>query len=472
MKNILIVCDGILAKKFIETIVKLKNIHHNYVIVYKSDKTLPEVFFPDNMEFYQFDPTSKERLRSVINGDFSRFMVILDDKFEAQVVYENLRDIQAHRDIFIVDMWNGTLKLRANDEFVKFIDMTSIICQRLTGFLPDNPIFADNIGLGIGEIMEVKVPVGSSFAYRKVGLFNQNKFQIPLIYRQNRYIITKSQTTIMPNDSLLLTGEPAALKNIFNAIKKEKGQFPSPYGINIYLLIDLKEMTRSRFSKLIQTAQYLNEVLKNHLLYIRVINPTLNEYFDEIKSLSFKNSCEVLVDYKNTTANFMGSDIKRFNIGFVVVENDFFEEYKESLYRESIPVLTLGDGDIKAIKKGIIVTNDRKDAPESSVVYDVCEQFGMDIYLYYYDQNITSTKEIIKHYKELSELFKKELIIVDKEENPIKILEKKKDFLQFIPFTKKILNRGLAAPFMRDFDLLYYALRSNYQLFIPSSYEI
>ena len=42
MKQILIICDGILAKHFLERVFKIKNVLHNYVIIAKSDEFVPQ----------------------------------------------------------------------------------------------------------------------------------------------------------------------------------------------------------------------------------------------------------------------------------------------------------------------------------------------------------------------------------------------------------------------------------------------
>ena len=49
MKNILIIGDSILAKNFLEKIIKLKNLRHNYTIVYNSDNTISENIKGDNI---------------------------------------------------------------------------------------------------------------------------------------------------------------------------------------------------------------------------------------------------------------------------------------------------------------------------------------------------------------------------------------------------------------------------------------
>ena len=39
--------------------------------------------------------------------------------------------------------------------------------------LPNVPVLAQNIGLKQGEIMEIRIPFGSSYAYRYIGSIEQ-----------------------------------------------------------------------------------------------------------------------------------------------------------------------------------------------------------------------------------------------------------------------------------------------------------
>ncbi|MSN96306.1 hypothetical protein F1B92_03710 [Campylobacter sp. FMV-PI01] len=472
MKNILIIADGIVAKNFLENIVKLKNVNHNYVIVINDDETLPKNFNIENAKVYKFDPTSKARLEMIVDDNFDRFLVIMDDKFEAKIVYENLRSLNSDEEIYLLDKWN--LIEEIEDEHMKFINVNSIISSRLVGFLPDSPVFADNIGLGEGEIMEVKVPIGSSFAYKRLNTILRNSFSIPMIYRHNEIILTKNNTMIFPNDSLLLVGKPAILKDVFLSIKKAKGQFPSPFGINFYLIFDMKNLSYERFKKIYENAIFLNKTITNHKLYIRVINPTISKILDDIKKLNEDDSCEVFIDYNHTKPDMMKVDIKKHEIGMVIAEKNFFETYKKQFYSLKTPVLSIGKGDIKNLKKGVILVNSKSSTSEASVVFDLCGQLGIDIDLYYYDNDINSNKSVLSYYESLSTLFKKDLIINDdKTQNPLQILKHQSDFLHFVPFDKKTLkSKRIKSIFSKDMDELYFMLEDNYQLFIPSYCEI
>ncbi|MFW5619519.1 MAG: TrkA C-terminal domain-containing protein, partial [Campylobacter hyointestinalis] len=264
MKNILIIADGILANHFLERLFNSRNNSlHNYTIITYNDETLPQnrANF-ENFNFLIFDPTSFSKLRLHIKSEFEKIMIIMEKELDARSVYENLKKINQKVEIDIMDFWGLEDKLN-NDYLLRLIDVRKILSSRFMDFLPDVPVIADNIGLGIGEIMEVKVPNGSSYAYRHIGNIRKKKWKIAMIYRHQNYIIAMPDTIILPNDVLLIVGEPRVLESVFRAVKKEPGQFPSPFGNNIYLSLDMKNMSESAIFALINDSLLIHSKLNN-----------------------------------------------------------------------------------------------------------------------------------------------------------------------------------------------------------------
>lgn len=467
MKNILIIADGILAKNFLETVVSLKNLKHKYTIIYYNDETISDKIQGENIVLHKFDPTSYEKLSFVAISKFSSCMIIMDEELDALATYENLRQINDEQEIYLLDKW-GLIDSIGKCSHTKVVDVLSIITSRLVGYLPDHPVLADSVGLGKGEIMEVKVPSGSSFAYKKIGML-QGKFKIPIIYRYNTMVITKYNTMIFPNDTLLVVGEPNVLEDVYKAIKEAKGQFPSPFGINFYLILDMVNLSEDEFIKIMNNAKYLNEKLTNHKLYIRVINPNLSIMMDDIKKYLINETYEILIEYRKNSPAIIKEDVEKYKIGMIISNNNFFENNKKLFFVLKTPVLTLGKGDVDKLTKGIVLVDQVSQASEASVVFDLCGQLGLDIYLYYYGED----DEVIKRYSDLADLFNGNLIIEDdKNINPYMRLKDEQNLLHFVPFNDKILNKKLTSIFSKDLDELYFNLSDNYQLFVPDFYEI
>ena len=89
----------------------------------------------------------------------------------------------------MLDLWE--LGGPEDDSHLTVLDARAVLTARLMDFLPDIPVVADNLGLGKGEIMEVKVPVGSSFMYRHISSITQKKWRIAMIYRGSNFMIAK-----------------------------------------------------------------------------------------------------------------------------------------------------------------------------------------------------------------------------------------------------------------------------------------
>jgi len=108
--------------------------------------------------------------------------------------------------------------------------------------------------------------------YRHVSSIAQKRWRIALIYRGTEIILPKPNTMIQPSDILLIVGDPNVLQNVYRSIKRESGQFPSPFGSNIYTLIDMRSMSKERVSKLIKDSLYVHSKLNNKRLIFRVID--------------------------------------------------------------------------------------------------------------------------------------------------------------------------------------------------------
>ena len=142
MKQILIICDGILAKHFLERVFKIKNVLHNYVIIAKSDEFVPQKLKDsENFLIHSFDPTSLEKLRQiVIESEFMQCIVVMDDEFDTKITTANLKEISPELELYIVDFW-GFAKEYKNEDHIKVLNALSLCSSRLIGFLPDSPIF-------------------------------------------------------------------------------------------------------------------------------------------------------------------------------------------------------------------------------------------------------------------------------------------------------------------------------------------
>lgn len=464
MKKILIIADGILAKQFLEKVMETEAGENSYTIVTYKEETLPKKR-PENFKFFEFDPTSYEKLAVILNEQFFQVMIIMSNELDVKATYTNIRRVDSKVRIVIMDRWD----LQIEDKRLLMLNSREILASRFTDHLPNTPIVAQNIGLGIGEIMEVSVPVGSSYAYRHLASIEQSKWRIAAVYRSNTLILPRPALMLLPNDLLLLVGDPKVLQSVFKSIKRELGQFPSPFGSSIYCLVDMLRMKNDEIDVLINDSLLLHSKLNSNKLHIKIINPTYSKTLEKIKSYS-NHHINVLIDYFETNPRkVLRDDTEKMDIGLIVVMNTFFQKNKRTLYKTKLPIFKMGKRGFGSLNQGVVLSNDAHEIEqESSVIFDVATQLSLELKLYSYNPDHENEKNsLIEHFDNLSKIFGREVDVVQSDKNPLIKLRNRDNILQFLPFSPKILEANFLSIFSTDMEKLHFKLADNYQLFIP-----
>ncbi|MDR3345822.1 MAG: potassium transporter TrkA [Campylobacteraceae bacterium] len=464
MKKILIIADGILAKHFLERVVSVSNDSNEYTIVHYKNKTLPDIVFSENFKIHSFDPTSLEKMMPVMKEDFYQVMIALKKKVDAEGAYKNVRQFNKKIPIYLIDRWGFDF----DDKYLTIIESREVVALRFADFLPNTPVIAQNVGLAMGEVMDVQVPVGSSYVYRHIGGIEQKKWHIAAVYRNNMLLLPKPTLMIQPNDSLLIVGAPEILQNVYKSIKQELGQFPLPFGSNIYCFVDMKVMSEGRINRLILTAKSLHERLNSKKLYIKVINPTYSQIFTDIKTFS-SDDIDVTIDfYGGASDTIYKKDVERLNIGLCVTDKQFFKSNMKMLFDCQTPIFKNGSAKFEKIKRGVILGGSIDDAEKnSSAVFDISTQLGLQVQLYDFDPD-KERSAIIEHFENIAKLYEKKIDIAKiSEKNPILEFRKSNDILQFIPFYSSFFKSKIFSLLSEDLNQVHFLLEDKYQLFLP-----
>ena len=195
MKKILIILDGIVAKKLMHRIVEANTGDNSYDIIYMSDVILP-VQKPSNFTFYKFDPTSKSKLAMVLDKNIhTEVLIALNSKDEMINVTKNIRSHKKNLQMTILDYWG----LGLSDPYINIYKGIEVLANGMVERLPNIPVVAQNIGLKQGEIMEIRVPFGSSYAYRYLGSIEQKEWKIFALYRNQQLVNIKPSLVLKPN---------------------------------------------------------------------------------------------------------------------------------------------------------------------------------------------------------------------------------------------------------------------------------
>lgn len=465
MKKILIISDGETGSQFIKRVAQTYSSENIYYVVEIKAKEYEDIN-PTKFKFYEFDPTSLYKLSNLLKMEFIQVFIAMDSAVDVENTIKNIRAIKKQIRVIVLNNW----KLEIEDSNIVSINSNELLASRLLDYLPNVPVIAQNVGMGEGEIMEVLVPFGSSFAYRHIGVIEQKSWRIVAIYRNKKLVMPSRRRMIQPNDTLLLVGEPAVLKSVYRAIKRELGQFPEPFGSNLYLYIDMNIVNHLTIKELVRRAVFAHKKFKHNLI-IKVVNPGDISLLQHIKALR-DNNVVVNIEYdKKDLKKEFYNDMKFYHIGLVIVSKETFSDCKMRtiLYESHVPVLKISDKSFSSVKDSVLILSDNRDLEKiSATIFDISEQMGFNIELYNYMAEHQDEKElVIENYYNLSTIFSKSIKVIKENDNPIKVLKQRENFIQILPFTQKLTQRRIYSIFSIDNEKLYYKLDDYHQIFIP-----
>ena len=311
MRKVLLILDGIVAKEFL-SILMAKHLDKNTYIFVSLDKNLLPQNLPQDHECFSFDPSSPNKLREILTAQITDCYIITDKAEEREIIYHTLRSYSKTLQISIL----GEIPLQGNDKQLLMISEALVLSGKLFEKFPNVPRTAKYIGLGQGEIMQISVPFGSPYAYRSVGVIKQKKWKIVAIYRSEELILPKYSTTILPNDSLLLIGEPNTLREIYHRIKEEFGQFPTPFGRDVVMYFDLSHS--KNLEECIHQTLWLFSHFKNKRLHLCFFNPTSIEEIVCLRNDTRLNGEHIswsVEFYENSLKEILNRDKTNKNIG-------------------------------------------------------------------------------------------------------------------------------------------------------------
>ncbi len=413
-----------------------------------------------NITVIDADPTSFSKLKNIMDATkFSNLFIVMEDIEDVRYVLKNIALINTKMRIVLVNQWDAD-EIGKDQDNITIVHSDQLIAAHLYDQLPNVPLVAQNVGLGQGEIMEVYVPFGSSYAYRHIGSILQNQWKIAALYRDEKQILPTNATMIRPNDTLLILGKPIVLNGVYKTISKRIGHFPEPFGKNIYLILDLRHDQKDAVLYLKQSI-YMVEKLEDKELYVRILYPNNFELIEELKRLeSERVTLSISYDDKNVKS-LVENDIHEFNVGLVMNSIPSFEAegLKETIYDLKKLVFLFGDKLLYNIKRSVVLMSENEKMESiSSTAFDISETLGLGLTLGDFDPegDFESKKMIIEHYETLTHIFNMEMNIEQKVANPIREISNMEDILQIAPFEKRLNTdsfRKLISNKMQDFLL-------------------
>jgi len=446
MKNILILADGSIAKHFIEWLNRKRVAENKYYVVSYTPDSIPEKM-GSHITHYEVDPTSFAKMKKIMSDvRYSDVFIVMESMEDAIYSLKNVRMIDKTMRILFTNLWDNN-EIAKDEENITILHTDELMAAHLYDYLPNVPVVAQNVGLGLGEIMEVHVPFGSTYAFRHVGSILQRKWKIAAIYRDEKQLIPNNATMIRPNDTLLVLGKPIVLDGIYKTINKRIGLFPEPFGKDLYLIIDFRHDQENAIIYL-KESLYLLEKLDDKALHIRIVYPNNFALIDELKTYESDHvSISVCYDEEDIK-RLIEFDIQQHDVGLILNSIKTFESegLKNTLYDLKKVVYLFGDKLLYNVKDCIILM-DENDKMESisSTAFDISESLNLELTLADFDPEgeFERKKIVIDHYETLSHIFNMEINIEQKIANPIREIATMDNILQIAPFEKDLRKNNL-----------------------------
>jgi len=411
-----------------------------HVTCYKADTTPDKI--GKNVTLIDADPTSFAKLSRIMSETkFSNLFIVMNEIEDARYVLKNIELINTKMRIVLVNQWDDD-EIGKDQENITIVHTDALLAAHLYDQLPNVPLVAQNVGLGKGEIMEVHVPFGSTYAYRHIGSILQRKWKIAALYREDKQILPTNATMIKPNDTLLILGKPIVLDGVYKTINKRMGLFPEPFGKNIYLILDFR-YDKQNALKYMKEALYLLDKLEEKELCVRILYQNDFALLDTLKNYE-SDHVSILVSYKDEELDHVITyDIHEYDIGLIMNSIPTFEadRLKDTLYTSRKLVYLFGNSSlVNTTSSVVLMSEDGKMESISSAAFDISETLGLSLTLGDFDPegDFEGRKMIIEHYETLTHIFNMDINIEQKVANPIRELSNMQNILQIAPFEARL----------------------------------
>jgi len=469
MKKVLIIVDGHIAAGLLNRLVQQDTSHSVYDIVYTNDAIVPKKH-SDNFTFYKFDASSYTKLEFVMKKVLhNEILVVLSNKIDTLAVVDNILKIRPNNHFRVYNAWNIVF----NNKHIRNFDAVGILSNALIEQLPNVPVVAQNVGLRQGEIMEVNIPFGSSYAYRYIGSISQKKWKIFALYRNGKLVNVKPTLILKPNDIILIIGDPKVLLQVYSSMSKTHGHFPLPFGRNVYAYIDMYIQDDEDIKNSINKAIYLYERLKTKKLIIKIVRATTVESINKIKyKLQNIKNCFIEFDYTTYEQDdVLKLDKKRFDIGIVVLTRKLLDNKNISTQAQDIKVAILKATSFSVSKikyTTVLLNNDKEYEQISPIIFDITTQLRHNLYLINSDPIGDKNREtLVEHFNNLSEIYNQNIKVEENNKNPISQIKKNKNILQILPLKSEMFETRYFEFFSTNSDLISYDFKYTNQILIP-----
>jgi hypothetical protein len=261
------------------------------------------------------------------------------------------------------------------------------------------------------------------------------------------------------------------LEDLYQRVNKRQGVFPEPFGKNLYLIVNMQDEKKTILSQ-INEAIFLRSKLSKTKLFIRFVHIANRKSLEEFRIFE-TSDVKLSISYNdNDVFKDIDYDISQFDIGlFLLSKEQFFKKYfKSYLYEWMRPIYLFGDTSLLNIKDALILMGDETEMESlSASVFDFSETLNIELSLCDYDPegDFDNSKNIVEHYKSLSQLYSFKINFEKKRVNPIRELLKHEEILHIASFRKNDKNNSFIGYLSTHFKDYFLTITKHPQLLIP-----
>lgn len=158
---------------------------------------------------------------------------------------------------------------------VTIINPLKLGVQAIVKTVEKNVIYATNVGLGKGELLEVAIKARSHLVGRKLKYLRPSKWHISAVYREGKMILPGGNCSLKIGDRVVLVGDPKVLENVVTTLVKGIPEFPLQYGTDIIF-----PLHKNYHLCMDEAVYWLNQFNAKRIRFIRFrekLDPTLSE---------------------------------------------------------------------------------------------------------------------------------------------------------------------------------------------------
>ncbi|MFC1609586.1 TrkA C-terminal domain-containing protein [Myxococcota bacterium] len=179
------------------------------------------------------DGTSRLVLQRLFDTDVTCALVAAMSRDES-----NLEAGRVGRDIGfdpVIAVQHDSESLRKfRDARISALDRPMLLSEQLERILRHKgAIIPTGIGLGHGELVEIRLQKTSPILNRPLKRLALHRWRVAAIFRGDELIVPTGDTRLEVDDRVLLVGDPTILRTVTEYLRLGTPQFPRPFGPNV-----------------------------------------------------------------------------------------------------------------------------------------------------------------------------------------------------------------------------------------------